>query len=123
MRIQRGLVVEQLPDGGCLIVDEGNQQSHALAAEAAKVWRCLQHGTFEVGAIVVATGLDATTVEATLAELETAKLIELESVGSRRQLLARAALFTGVAVGLKLVDTIATPSPAAAQSLNQTVGG
>jgi hypothetical protein len=121
MKIKSGLVVERLPDGGCLIVDESEQQSHALGAEAGGVWRCLEGAAAEahtdLGRIALAAGVGTEVVEATLIELEAAGLVERQSGSSRRQWLARAATVAGAAVGLKLIETIATPSPAAAQSL------
>ncbi|HUP23483.1 MAG TPA: hypothetical protein VNB06_11145 [Thermoanaerobaculia bacterium] len=117
MKLKNGLVVEGLPDGGCLIVDESEKQSHALRPEAASVWHSLEQGTVEVGEIATATGLEAEVVEAALAELEGAGLLESEAGSSRREWLARAATVAGAAVGLKLIETVVTPSPAAAQSL------
>jgi hypothetical protein len=117
MKIRMGLVVEALPEGGCLVVDESSKQSHALGAEATAVWRCLEGGVDEVVAIAASTGLAGDVVEAALGQLAAAGLIEVESGSSRREWLARAATVAGAAAGLKLIETIATPTPAAAQSL------
>jgi hypothetical protein len=115
---KNGLVVEALPDGGCLIVDESEHQSHALRPEAAAVWRATEQSS-DPGELARATGLERSTVEAALAELEAAKLLVLAEGSSRREWLARAATVAGAVVGLKLVETIATPSPAAAQTAPQ----
>jgi hypothetical protein len=125
MKIGSGLVIEDLPDGGCLILDERGHQSHALRSEAAAVLRQIEQGTTEVAAISLATRLDAGLVEAALADLAAAGVLELDASGpSRREWLARAATVAGAVVGLKLVETIVTPSPAAAQSLlDGPVGG
>lgn len=117
MKPKSGLIVEALPEGGCLVVDETAQKSHALSAEAAKVWRCLQQGTGEPANIAAVSGVAPDVVEATLVQLAAADLFEVESGSSRREWLARAATVVGAAAGLKLVETIATPSPASAQSL------
>jgi DNA-binding transcriptional ArsR family regulator len=115
-KVKSGLVVEALPDGGCLIVDEAESRSHALRAEAATVWHALERGTDPTDLVSV-TKLGREIVEAALAELEGAGLVEVEQAGSsRREWLARAATVAGAAAGLKLVETIATPSPAAAQT-------
>jgi hypothetical protein len=120
MKIKVGLVIEELPDGGSLILDEGERKSHALRPEAAAVWRQLEQGKHEIAAIAKATGLDAALVESAMSEIVEAGLVETETAGSsRREWLARAAAVAGAAVGLKLVETIVTPSPAAAQSLLQ----
>jgi hypothetical protein len=123
MILKSGLVVEALPDGGCLVVDESAQQSHALSAEAAKIWRCLEDGAVEVAGIAAATGLKSDVVEAGMLQLEAAGLLEVAAGSSRRDWLARAAMVAGAAVGLVLVETIATPTPAAAQSLQDDGGG
>lgn len=113
-----GLVYEALPDGGCLIVDENEKMSHALRPEAAAVWQASEQVS-DPRELARVTGLELSTVEAALAELEAAKLVVLSEGSSRREWLARAATVAGAAVGLKLVETIATPSPAAAQTLEQ----
>lgn len=51
-----------------------------------------------------------------LSQLAAADLLSEEEGASRRQILSRAATIAGAAVGLKLIETIATPAPAAAQS-------
>ena len=118
MKLKSGLVVEELPDGGCLIVDESMQQSHSLSPEAAAVWRSLGEGAGDVEALAQATRLQPEIVAAALSQLEQAGLLTADAAGSsRREWLARAATVAGAAVGLKLIETIATPSPAAAQSL------
>jgi hypothetical protein len=123
MKVKSGLVVEALPDGGCLIVDERQNQSHALRAEAAAVWHALERGT-DPDELVSVTKLGREIVEAALVELEGAGLVEVEPVGSsRREWLARAATVAGAAAGLKLVETIATPSPAAAQTGSDSTDG
>ena len=115
-KVKSGLVVETLPDGGCLIVDESENRSHALRAEAAAVWHALERGS-DAEDLVAVTKLGREIVEAALVELEGAGLVVVEQVGSsRREWLARAATVAGAAAGLKLVETIATPSPAAAQT-------
>ena len=110
-----GLVYEALPDGGCLIVDENEKKSHALRPEAAAVWLASEQVS-DSRELARMTGLELSTVEAALAELEAAKLVVLSEGSSRREWLARAATVAGAAVALKLVETIATPSPAAAQT-------
>jgi hypothetical protein len=117
MKVKSGLVIEALPEGGSLVVDESSQQSHALAPEAARVLRSVEQGLGDVAAIARETSLEPSLVEAALGELARVGLIEEEAGSSRREWLARAAAVAGAAVGLKLVETIATPSPASAQSL------
>jgi hypothetical protein len=116
MKLRSGLVVEKLPDGGCLIVDESAKQSHALRPEAAAVWRSLERGATDAAAVAAETTLGAELVESALAELEAARLLEVEGGASRREWLSRAAAVAGAAVGMKLIETIVTPTPAAAQS-------
>ena len=116
MRPKQGLIVEALPDGGMLVIDEARNQSHALAPQAASVLGCLERGTSELHEIASAVSLEVAAVEAVLAELAAAGLIEENDGSSRREWLARAATVAGAAVGLKLVESIAVPSPAAAQS-------
>jgi hypothetical protein len=125
MKVRSGLLVEALPDGGCLVVDEVSHQSHALGAEAAAVWRCVEEGRDQVAAIAATSGLGTDVVEAALAQLESAGLLEVEGGSSRREWLSRAATVAGAAAGLKLIETIATPTPAAAQSQvdGQQTGG
>jgi hypothetical protein len=126
MKLKSGLVVEALPDGGCLIVDEAEKKSHSLRPEAALVWRSLESGVAETE-LPAATGLEPAVVATALSQIDEAGLLAGETAeSSRREWLVRAAAVAGAAVGLKLVETIVTPSPAAAQSLvidgNQTDG-
>jgi hypothetical protein len=116
MKTKSSLIVEKLEDGGCLIVDGEAEQSHALDSQAAAVWSCLENGVFERTAIAAKTALDTDTVDRALAELAELGLLVPESASSRRELLSRAAAITGAAAGLKLVESVATPTPAAAQS-------
>ena len=116
MRPKQGLIVEALPDGGMLVIDEARNQSHALAPRAASVLRCLERGATDPAEIATAVSLEPAAVAAVLAELGSAGLIEEREGTSRREWLARAATVAGAAAGIKLVETIAIPSPAAAQS-------
>jgi DNA-binding IclR family transcriptional regulator len=116
MKIKTSLIVEQLPEGGCLILDESTQMSHALQPEAAAVWRCLERGVSDAGAIADETALPTETVDAALAQIAECGLLVDDASSSRRQLLSRAATVAGAAAALKLVESIATPTPAAAQS-------
>lgn len=61
------MILEPLLEGGCLIVGEGGQQSHALDTDAAAIWACMERGVTATDAIVAETGLDADTVTAALA--------------------------------------------------------
>jgi hypothetical protein len=115
MKIKDSLTVEQLPEGGCLILDEGAEMSHALQPEAAAVWRCLERGLSDPSAIARETALPAETVDAALAQMVESGIVE-ETGSSRRELLARAAAVAGAAAGLQLIESVATPTPAAAQS-------
>ncbi|HVS14779.1 MAG TPA: twin-arginine translocation signal domain-containing protein [Thermoanaerobaculia bacterium] len=116
MKAKSSLILEQLPEGGCLIVDEGGQQSHALDADAAAIWACVERSVTATDAIAAETGLDADTVTAALARFVEAGLVEVASDRSRRELLSRAAAVAGAAAGLALIQSIGTPPPAAAQS-------
>jgi hypothetical protein len=116
MKTKSGLVVEQLPEGGCLILDEGAQTSHALRPEAAAVWGCLERGLADPGEIAAETALPTETVEVALAQIAECGLLEDDASSSRRQLLSRAATIAGAAAALELVESVATPTPAAAQS-------
>ncbi len=116
MRKKSGLIVEELPGGGYLVLDEAAGLSHALKPDAAKVWASLEDARSEEE-IAERTGLDAGVVHTAVAELRTAGLLEGGDGGtSRRELLTKAAVVAGAAAALTLIDTIATPSPAAAQS-------
>jgi DNA-binding IclR family transcriptional regulator len=121
MKTKNGLVVETLPEGGCLILDESTQMSHALQPEAAAVWACLERGVADPPAIARETALPTETVEVALAQIAECGLLENEGSSSRRQLLSRAATVAGAAAALKLVESIATPTPAAAQSQTDTI--
>ena len=110
-------VVENLADGGRLLVDGDAEKSHALSPEAAAVWSCLEEGSFDRDRIVAQTSLDGETVDRALAEFAECGLLDTGSASSRRELLSRAAAIAGAAAGLKLVESVATPTPAAAQSL------
>lgn len=119
------LVVEELPDGGLLVMDPGAERSHALNAAAAAVWKAWKAGTRDLdqlaARVAAATTLPADhgIVHLALAQLRDAGLVRdeipqpsLASV-SRRRLLGLAA---GVAIALPVIETIVTPRPAAAQS-------
>lgn len=123
MKLKSAVIVETLDDGGCLIVDEDAQQSHALGPEAAAVWSCLESGTFEREAIAAQTSLGLDTVDRALGALAETDLLEAESASSRREILTRAATIAGAAAGLQLIETVATPTPAAAQSEPDTIPG
>jgi DNA-binding IclR family transcriptional regulator len=116
MKIKSSLTIEQLPEGGCLILDESAQMSHALRPEAAAVWRCLERGVADPGELARETALPTETVDMALAQIAECGLLEDDASSSRRQLLSRAATVAGAAAALKLVESIATPAPAAAQS-------
>jgi hypothetical protein len=116
MNVKQGLIVENLPEGGCLVLDESAGKSHALRPEAAVVWTCLTAGVDDPATISERTSLDAETVHRALIELAECDLVESAPAASRRQLLSRAATIAGAAAGLKLIESVATPTPAAAQS-------
>jgi hypothetical protein len=122
----RDLVVENLPDGGLLVMEPDGGRSHTLNASAAAVWQAWREGEHDV--TVLAERVAASTelpadegiIHSALARLKDARLVteeipqpSLESV-SRRRLLRLAA---GAAFALPFVETIVTPSPGAAQSL------
>jgi hypothetical protein len=122
----RDLVVEVLPEGGLLVMEPDGGRSHTLNAAAAVVFEAWRAGEQDVAAlaakVAAATDLpaDEGIVHTALARLKDAGLVReeipqpsLESV-SRRRLLRLAA---GAAFALPFVETIVTPSPAAAQSL------
>lgn len=122
----RDLVVESLPEGGLLVMQSDGGKSHTLNAAAAVVfeaWRAGEHDVAALAAKVAASTdlpADEGIVHTALARLKDAGLVReeipqpsLESV-SRRRLLKLAA---GAAFALPFVETIVTPSPAAAQSL------
>jgi hypothetical protein len=122
---ERDLVVESLPEGGLLVMEPEAGRSHTLNAAASVVWQAWSGGERDVAAlaarIAAATELpaDEGIAHTALARLKDAGLVReeipqpsLESV-SRRRLLKVAA---GLALALPLVETIVTPSPAAAQS-------
>jgi hypothetical protein len=122
---ERDLVVESLPEGGLLVMEPEAGRSHTLNAAASVVWQAWGEGERDVAAlaarIAAATELpaDEGIAHTALARLKDAGLVReeipqpsLESV-SRRRLLKVAA---GLALALPLVETIVTPSPAAAQS-------
>lgn len=122
---ERGFVVESLPEGGLLVMEPEAGRSHTLNAAASVVWQAWGEGERDVAAlaarIAAATELpaDEGIAHTALARLKDAGLVreeipqpDLESV-SRRRLLKVAA---GLALALPLVETIVTPSPAAAQS-------
>jgi hypothetical protein len=123
---ERDLVVEGLPEGGLLVMEPDGGRSHTLNAAASVVfeaWRAGEHDVAALAAKVAASTelpADEGIVHTALARLKDAGLVReeipqpsLESV-SRRRLLRLAA---GAAFALPLVETIVTPSPAAAQSL------
>lgn len=125
-QVVRDLVVENLPEGGLLVMEPDGGKSHTLNAAAAVVFEAWRAGERDVetlaAKVATATELpaDEGIVHTALARLKDAGLVRdeipqpsLESV-SRRRLLKLAA---GAAFALPLVETIVTPSPAAAQSL------
>lgn len=122
MKAKEGLVVESLCEGGCLIVDEAAGKSHALQAEAAAVWTCVRDGIDDPQAIAERTALAPGTVDRALAELADCELVEATSGASRREILSKAAAIAGAAAGLKMIESIATPTPAAAQSFSDSSG-
>lgn len=123
MKIKSPLIVEKLEDGGCLVVDEDAQQSHALGPQAAAVWACLESETFDRNAIAAETSLDRDTVDRALAELTETGLLVPDSDATRREILSRAAAIVGAGAGLALIDSVATPTPAAAQSPDDSGDG
>lgn len=119
------LVVESLPDGGLLVIDPGAGRSHTLNAAAAAVWKAWSEGVRDLPELAARVAgaselpADEGIVHSALGQLKDARLIteevpqpSLESV-SRRRLLKLAA---GAAFALPFIETIVTPSPAAAQS-------
>jgi hypothetical protein len=123
---ERNLVLENLPDGGLLVMEPDGGRSHSLNAAAAAVWQAWSAGEHDITilasriAAVTELPADEGIAHAALARLKDAGLVReeipqptLESV-SRRRLLKLAA---GAAFALPFVETIVTPSPASAQTL------
>lgn len=118
MKTKSHLITEELPEGGALVVDEKAQLSHALEPQAAAVWACLEQGATETAAIAEKTGRTEAEVDEALAQIHAVGLLETAEGDSRREFLKRAAGLAGAAAGLTLIHSVATPKPAAAQSLN-----
>ncbi len=109
-----GVVCEEVGDELVVYV-QATQTAHALAGDAASVWRCCD-GERSIGEIARLVGLDVALVARAVEQLSVAGLIERPEGISRRALHKRAAEFGAAALSAPLIYSIAIPAAAAAAS-------
>lgn len=115
MKVRSELIVEDLPDGGLLIVDPIRHRSHTLSSEAGQIWSALAAVDCDPARLAATTGHPQDLVDSVLARFVDQRLVAM-AAEPRREFLRRAATVAGAAAGLALVQSIATPNPIQAQS-------
>lgn len=111
------LIVEDVADE-VLVYDERASEAHCLGPAAAQVWRACD-GQTDREQLAAGLDLDGHTVERALDELEACGLLEgpMNPGVTRRQAAERFAKVGAAVAAAPLIYSIASPMPAAAQTL------